>query len=97
MTKILKRQLSDSEKDQFFDNMGDVVSQKTMRFPTVKSWNLIMCVPLRLAAKAELNNIAPMCREHNRAKSQLPLYDFRLSCNSLISLAEATDSLFAIS
>ena len=77
MSKLLRRQLNDSEKDQILQQFGRVCfatghpipDDESIDFDHIRAWGL--------GAPTELNNIAPMCSQHNKEKGQLPLEDFR--------------------
>lgn len=77
MAKLLRRQLSEDEKEQVLQQFGRVCfatghhipEGETVDFDHIRAWGL--------GAPTELNNIAPMCSQHNKEKGQLPLEDFR--------------------
>jgi hypothetical protein len=77
MSKLLRRQLSEDEKQQILQQFGKVcfatghtiADGESIDFDHIRAWGL--------GAPTELNNIAPMCSQHNKEKGQLPLEDFR--------------------
>jgi hypothetical protein len=77
MSKLLRRQLSENEKEQILQQFGKVcfatghpiADGESIDFDHIRAWGL--------GAPTELNNIAPMCSQHNKEKGQLPLEDFR--------------------
>lgn len=78
MAVILKRQLNDAEKEQILGRhgrkcfaTGHAISEgKTVHFDHI--WAFID------SGLTELNNLAPMCEEHNKQKGTLSLEDFRV-------------------
>src|SRR5260370_39132968 len=77
MSKLLRRQLNEDEKGQILQQFGRVcfatghpiTDDETVDFDHIRAWGL--------GAPTEINNIAPMCSQHNKEKGQLPLEDFR--------------------
>ena len=77
MTVTLKRQLTDAEKAiviqqhglKCFANGHTIAEGETVQFDHIKAY--------ALEGLSEINNIAPMCAEHNLAKGTLSLFDFR--------------------
>lgn len=82
MVKILRRKLSNDEEDdvirQHSGSNGEAIcfatghpiaEGETVEFDHIKAFSSY--------GPTETNNIAPMCRIHNRAKRTLSLYDFR--------------------
>src|SRR6516164_7080132 len=77
MAILLKRQLTDAEKDQIIKQHGRkcfatghvIPDGEPLQFDHIKAWSL--------GFPSELDNIAPMCAKHNKEKGTLPLEDFR--------------------
>jgi hypothetical protein len=77
MSITLKRQLNDEEKGiilkthgrMCFANGHPIPEEETVQFDHIKAY--------ALGGPSELDNIAPMCGQHNKEKGQLPLFDFR--------------------
>jgi len=77
MAITLKRQLNDDEKKIILDRHGrtcfatghPIPDSDTIHFDHIKAH--------ALGGQSELDNIAPMCETHNKAKGMLPLEDFR--------------------
>jgi hypothetical protein len=77
MSTLLKRQLTDSEKAEIIKQHGricfatghDIPPDETPQFDHIKAYSE--------GFPSELNNIAPMCAQHNREKGTLSLEDFR--------------------
>lgn len=78
MAITLRRQLSDAEKQIILQRHGrrcfatnhDIPESESVHFDHIRAY--------ALAGATELDNIAPMCGDHNRAKGTLPLEDFRI-------------------
>jgi hypothetical protein len=77
MAYLIKRQLTDSEKDVVLKQHGRVcfatghpiAEGEQLQFDHIKAFSM--------AGQSEMDNIAPMCALHNREKGALPLFDFR--------------------
>ena len=77
MAVTLNRQLDDVEKIQVLRQHGRVCfatghtipDQETVQFDHIRA--------LAMGGVTEVNNIAPMCPQHNREKGSLSLFDFR--------------------
>lgn len=78
MAVTLRRQLSDSEKEDVLRAHGGrvcfatghtVPDEETISFDHIRAF--------ALGGKTELNNIAPMCTQHNFDKGTMSLFDFR--------------------
>ena len=77
MAVTLNRQLDDVEKIQILGQHGRVCfatghtipDQETVQFDHIRAF--------AEGGVTEVNNIAPMCPQHNRDKGSLPLFDFR--------------------
>ncbi len=78
MSILLKRQLNDEEKElvlnshgrKCFANGHTIPEGEPIQFDHLKAYSL--------GGASELDNIAPMCSQHNKEKGQLPLFDFRV-------------------
>ncbi len=77
MTVLLKRQLTDEEKEQILKQHGrkcfatghEIPNGEAIQFDHIKAYSL--------GFPSEMDNIAPMCAQHNKEKSTLSLEDFR--------------------
>lgn len=77
MTIAMKRQITDDEKTEILQKYGrkcfatghEIVDGETVQFDHIHAFNL--------GGGSYLDNIAPMCEEHNKRKGSLPLADFR--------------------
>ena len=81
MTRILKRQLNDSEKEHVLKQYGRRCFANNHEIPETDFVEFDHVRAFTSGGESELNNIAPMCRKHNREKGTLPLYDFRAKLN----------------
>lgn len=78
MASTLRRQISDDEKAIIINRYGrkcfatghDIPDGETIQFDHIHAF--------ALGGVTELENIAPMCEHHNKAKGTLPLGDFRV-------------------
>ena len=78
MAIILRRQISDDEKNQILDRDGRVCfatghpisEEDAVHFDHIRAFSS--------DGATNLSNIAPMCEKHNKQKGRLPLYDFRI-------------------
>ena len=78
MATTLKRQLNDEEKAIIVRRFGrkcfaighTIPEDENMQFDHIRAF--------ALGGQSELDNIAPMCEHHNKAKGMLPLEDFRI-------------------
>jgi hypothetical protein len=92
MAITLKRQLTDSEKNEIIERHGrvcfatghEIAEGQTLQFDHIRAFDT--------QGPSELHNIAPMCETHNKAKGRLPLEDFRVKLR-LDSFFEQGDSL----
>src|SRR6476660_3214149 len=79
MAITLKRQLDDGEKQTILDRHGRVcfatghpiAEGEPLQFDHIRAFTN--------DGASSLDNIAPMCEMHNKAKGALPLEDFRVS------------------
>jgi hypothetical protein len=79
MAIMLRRQLNEAEKATILERHGrrcfatghPIANDETVHFDHIRSFVS--------GGPTELDNIAPMCEVHNRAKGALPLEDFRIS------------------
>jgi 5-methylcytosine-specific restriction endonuclease McrA len=77
MAITLKRQLNESEKGIILERHGRkcfatghvISSEDKVHFDHIRAY--------ALGGPSELDNIAPMCEFHNKAKGMLPLEDYR--------------------
>ncbi len=78
MAITLRRQLTDDEKEQILSAhgrkcfaTGHAISESdALHYDHIRAYSA--------GGSTELNNIAPMCEAHNKAKGRLPLEDFRV-------------------
>jgi|GEM_PF-592877 len=78
MAITLKRQLNDEEKAIIIQRFGrkcfatghGIAEGEKLQFDHIRAF--------ALGGQSELENIAPMCEHHNKAKGMLPLDDFRI-------------------
>lgn len=78
MAITLKRQINDEEKQiilkrygrKCFANGHDIPESQPIHFDHIHAF--------AMGGESELDNIAPMCEHHNKAKGTLPLGDFRI-------------------
>src|SRR5689334_10420541 len=78
MAVILKRQLSQAEKEQVLRNCGrtcfatghPIPEDETVQYDHIKAY--------AEGGPSDLTNIAPMCMLHNKMKGTLTLNDFRV-------------------
>lgn len=78
MAITLKRQLSDAEKEQILRTFGRVCFATGHDIPNDEPVHFDHIHAFAEGGATELNNIAPMCEQHNKAKGTLPLQDFRV-------------------
>ena len=90
MTSTLKRQLSDSDKEHILSIHGHSCYATNHHIPEQEPIDFDHIRAYATGGLTELNNIAPMCRQHNRAKGTLSLYDFRarLRLNDFFNLGD---------
>ena len=77
MAITLKRQLTDDEKNLVIQQHGRTCFATGHSIPDGESVHFDHIRAYAKGGQSEINNIAPMCPDHNRAKGTLPLYDFR--------------------
>ena len=77
MAITLKRQLTDIEKKSVIGQHGRKCFADGHIIPDGESVHFDHIRAFAKGGVSEINNIAPMCPEHNRAKGTLPLFDFR--------------------
>ncbi len=78
MATILERQITDDEKKLILERFGricyatghQISNDEEVEFDHIKSF--------ADKGASEIDNIAPMCRNHNLKKGRLPLYDFNI-------------------
>lgn len=78
MAIALKRQLADHEKEHIITQHGRVCFANGHEIPDGESVHFDHIRAFASGGLSEINNIAPMCPQHNRAKGTLPLLDFRV-------------------
>src|ERR1039457_3608596 len=79
MAITLKRQLTPEEKTIILQRHGRVCFATGHTIPEQDSLHFDHILAFALGGRSELDNIAPMCELHNKAKGMLPLEDFRVS------------------
>ena len=77
MAITLNRQLNEVEKAQVIGQHGPVCFATGHTIPDGETIQFDHIRAFAMGGQSEVNNIAPMCAEHNRAKGTLPLFDFR--------------------
>jgi len=77
MATLLKRQLTDQEKEQVLQRHGRVCFANGHTIPESETVHYDHILAHALEGNSEIDNIAPMCSLHNQQKGQLPLFDFR--------------------
>ena len=78
MAITLRRQISEEEKEIILGRHGRVCfatghpisKEDTIHFDHIRAFIN--------RGQSEIDNIAPMCENHNKQKGQLPLYDFKI-------------------
>ena len=78
MAITLKRQLTPEEKTIILQRHGRVCFATGHAIPEQDSLHFDHVLAFALGGRSELDNIAPMCEMHNKAKGVLPLEDFRV-------------------
>ena len=78
MAITLKRQISDEEKKTILKRHGRKCFATGHEIPAGEPLHYDHIHAFALGGKSELDNIAPMCEQHNKAKGTLPLGDFRM-------------------
>ncbi len=92
MAILLKRQISDNEKESIINKFGrtcyatghPISDDETVQFDHIKAF--------ASGGASEIDNIAPMCGKHNKQKGQLPLYDFKIKLK-IEEFFESNDTL----
>ena len=77
MAITLKRQLTEAEKNVVIGQLGRKCFANGHAIPESESVHFDHIRAYATGGESEINNIAPMCPEHNRAKGTLTLFDFR--------------------
>ena len=77
MAITLKRQLNDEEKEFVISQHGRICFANGHEIPVGESVHFDHIRAFASGGATDINNIAPMCPQHNRAKGTLPLFDFR--------------------
>jgi len=77
MAIMMKRQLNDAEKAEILSRFGRVCYATNHKIPDGEEIHYDHIKAYSSGGPTELNNIAPMCKDHNLAKGALPLEDFR--------------------
>ena len=78
MTVMLKRQLNDEEKKEILRVHGRKCFATGHEIPEGEPIHFDHIRAFALDGATDLTNIAPMCAQHNREKSTLSLFDFRV-------------------
>lgn len=79
MAITLRRQLNDDEKSLILARHERVCFATGHSIPEGEVVHYDHIHAFALGGESELNNIAPMCEQHNKKKGTLPLEDFRIS------------------
>src|SRR5687767_14121605 len=79
MAITLKRQLTPDEKAIILQRHGRVCFATGHAIADEESLHFDHILAFALGGRSEIDNIAPMCEHHNKAKGMLPLEDFRVS------------------
>jgi hypothetical protein len=78
MAVLLKRQLNDAEKTIILERYGRKCFANGHAIPEGEPLQFDHIHAFSTGGESELNNIAPMCAQHNKEKGALPLEDFRV-------------------
>ena len=78
MAITLKRQLNDEEKGIILKRHGRVCYANGHQIPDGENVQYDHILAFTKKGENELDNIAPMCEHHNKAKGMLPLQDYRI-------------------
>jgi hypothetical protein len=78
MAITLKRQLDDHEKEIILKRHRRICFATGHMIPNEDKVHFDHIRAYALGNQSELDNIAPMCEHHNKAKGMLPLEDFRI-------------------
>ncbi len=78
MAITLKRQLNDQEKAQVLEQHGRRCFANGHGIPEGEQVQFDHIVAFSKGGLSELDNVAPMCAQHNKEKGALPLQDFRV-------------------
>jgi len=78
MSVILKRQLSEDEKEVVLKRFGRVCFATGHEIPVGETVQFDHIKAFASGGATEMSNIAPMCGKHNAEKGALPLEDFRI-------------------
>ena len=78
MAITLRRQLSDGEKQTILERCGRKCFATGHLIPDDNTVQFDHIHAFASGGVTELDNIAPMCEVHNKAKGALPLEDFRV-------------------
>ena len=78
MAITLKRQLTPEEKNIILQRHGRICFATGHAIGEEESLHYDHIKAFALGGQSELDNIAPMCEHHNKAKGMLPLEDFRI-------------------
>src|SRR5207253_4663910 len=78
MAIMLRRQLNDSEKEQVLKKYGRKCFATGHAIPEGEGIHFDHIRAFAEGGTTDINNIAPMCSMHNKAKGTLPLNDFRV-------------------
>jgi hypothetical protein len=79
MAITLRRQLDADEKALILKRHGRICFATGHKIPQDDTVQFDHIQAFTQGGESELDNIAPMCEEHNRMKGTLPLEDFRIS------------------
>ncbi len=92
MAITLKRQISNEEKEVILERYGRRCFANGHAIPERDPVHFDHIHAYALGGRSDLDNIAPMCEAHNKAKGTLPLEDFRVKLK-LTTFFESGDRL----
>jgi len=78
MAIILRRQISDDEKNRILQVHGRVCYATGHPIPDTETVYYDHIKAFSNNGPSEIDNIAPMCEFHNKQKGRLPLYDYKI-------------------
>jgi len=78
MAFLLRRQLNDEEKQTILTRFGRKCFATGHPIPESETVQFDHILAYAAGGESTLNNIAPMCAQHNKEKGTLPLEDFRI-------------------
>jgi len=78
MAILLRRQISDDEKERILEKFGQNCYATGHSIPDINEVQFDHIKAFADKGASEIDNIAPMCKTHNLQKGRLPLGDFRI-------------------